>query len=229
MIGAIPDTTAEPAARLRRPSWRDSRLLIGVLLVFAAVALGARTVAAADRTVPVYAARQALPSGTALTTEMLTVVRVRLVGTAAYLDARDPPPAGRVLLRTVGAGELVPLSAVGRVDALQTRPVSIPLDDAPSTGLTAGSRVDVWASLRRTDGAVAATTGAAFAPPRLTAREVEVFAVNTAGGSLSASRSTTVQVLLDSAQLPVVLDALANGAKIALVPVPGSAPARDGS
>jgi len=73
-----------PASRLRRPSWRDSRLLIGVVLVFASVAIGARVVAASDRTVPVFAAASTLTSGHAINRSDLRVVRVRLgSGTAA--------------------------------------------------------------------------------------------------------------------------------------------------
>jgi hypothetical protein len=105
---------APAATRLRRPSWRDSRLVVGVLLVLAAVAVGARVVATADDTVDVYAAAVALPEGARLDAGALRVARVRLEpGTAAYLDAARPPPEGAVVLRTIGAGELVPVQAVG--------------------------------------------------------------------------------------------------------------------
>src|SRR5690625_6270708 len=40
--------------RVRRPSWRDPRLGVGVLLVAGAVALGSWTVSRADDTVTVY-------------------------------------------------------------------------------------------------------------------------------------------------------------------------------
>ena len=40
------------AARLRQPAWRDTRLVVGVVLVLLSMAIGAKVVAAADDTVP---------------------------------------------------------------------------------------------------------------------------------------------------------------------------------
>jgi hypothetical protein len=213
-----------PAARLRRPSWRDGRLLVGLVIVLASVALGARVVAMADDTVPVYAARTALPPGTSLRSGDLVVARARITGTEGrYLSAGSPLPAGRVLLRAVGAGELVPLSAVGPASALTTRPVTVPLEGVPPEGLVTGALADVWASERN------AGTGAGtqYGEPRRLARAVEVFHVAEDRGSLAASSGSSVEVLLDEAELPLVLDAIANEARTAVVPVPGSAPGGD--
>lgn len=215
--------TALPAAtasRLRRPSWRDWRLLVGLLLMLAAVAAGARVVALADQTVPVFATRSALPAGTSLSGDVLTVARVRVTGTdARYLDARAGVPAGHVLLRSLGPGEIVPVSAVGTAAQLSTRPVAIPLEGVPPAGLVAGGRVDVWASERER----ATGDSVRYAAPRLLAGAVDVYHVAAAGGSLSAGRTATVEVLLDEQELPLVLDALANDARTAIVPVPGDA------
>jgi hypothetical protein len=218
---------AEQAARLRRPSWRDTRLLVGLVLVLASVAIGARVVALADDTVPVYAARAALPAGTALSAENLVVARARITGTdGRYLEARDPLPPGRVLLRQVGPGELVPRSAIGSAAALTTRPVTVPIDGAPPAGLVTGALVDVWASERAPgSGAVA---GVEYVTPKRIARGVEVFHVAAAGSSLAATSESSVEVLLDEDELPLVLDALANDARTAVVPVPGSAPRSGG-
>src|SRR6478609_5561929 len=55
---------ARPTAkRLQRPSWRDSRLVAGVLLVLLAATLGAKAVASADDRVPVWAAAADLVVG----------------------------------------------------------------------------------------------------------------------------------------------------------------------
>lgn len=214
-MSALP---APPAARLRRPSWRDTRLLVGLLLVLVSVALGARVVAAADETVPVWAAATALPEGTALDAAALRVVRVRLDdAAAAYLDAAVPPPAGAVLLRTVGAGELVPAAAVGSADALTRRPVTLPLDDGVPAGVTVGGRIDVWASAREPQGA-----GTRYAAPERLAEGAEVFSVSADDGSLGAVRQAAVQVLLGPDEVRTVLDAFANEARVAVVPVPGA-------
>jgi hypothetical protein len=214
-----------PAPRLRRPSWRDHRLILGLLLLLTSVALGARVVALSDRTEPFYAARATLPTGTPLTADALEVVRLRITGTRArYLDARRPLPPGLVLLRTVGAGEVVPLTAAIPASNLQVRPVSIPIDGAPPAGLSTGGLVDVWSSNKRPD-----ATGGGYREPERIADRVEVFHVDAPGTGLSAGRTATVQVLLPATDLPGVLDSLANAARIVLLPVPGSAPAGGGS
>ena len=63
----MPDVPTPKAARLQKPSWRDTRLLVGVLLVLAATVLGSLTVAAADDRVPMYAANGPLLPGQPLT------------------------------------------------------------------------------------------------------------------------------------------------------------------
>jgi hypothetical protein len=218
LTGSAGSIDGPVAPRLRRPTWRDPRLLIGLVLLLSSVALGARIVALADHTEPVYAARATLPTGTPLTAEVLDVVRLRLSGTdAAYLDARRPLPIGQVLIRTVGAGEIIPLASIAPAAQILSRPVSIPLEGEAPAGLTAGGLVDLWASARRRD-----AVGGGFDEPERIARTVEVFAVRTPGTGLSTSRAASVEVLLPSETLAPVLDALANQARVVVLPVPGS-------
>ena len=212
---------APTAHRLRRPSWKDPRLLVGVLLVLASVALGSRVVAAADETVGVWAAADALVAGDRVHDGALSVVQVRLDGAPErYLPADQPLPAAAVALRPVGPGELVPRSAVGDADGLERRPVGVPLGGPVPSGLVRGALVDVWVS--EPDPGRAGT----FADPEQVAAAAEVAEVTSGGGALSAGGSTTVQVLLAEDELRDVLRGLASGAEVALVLVPGSTPGR---
>jgi hypothetical protein len=145
-------TTAPPpssplAVRLRRPSWLDLRLVIGLLLVLVSVLVGARIVGSADRTTPVWAVRDDLAAGTALTRDDLVVVRMRVsTGADRYL-ATGRSPAGLTLMRDVGAGELLPGDAVrARADGSL---VSIPVSPqhVPPT-VRAGQRIDVYATTK---------------------------------------------------------------------------------
>ena len=70
--------TSGPAPRLSKPSWKDPRLLIGILLVLASVAGVVALVGNADSTVPMYAAKDALVVGQKITAESFTVVQVQL-------------------------------------------------------------------------------------------------------------------------------------------------------
>lgn len=212
---------AAVARRLRRPSWRDPRLLIGLVLVFGSVALAGRLFAEADRTVPVYAARVTLPAGSTLAAEQLVVARLRLTGASArYLDATGPVPAGLVVQRTVGRGELLPVAALARAAALTARPVTVPLADGVPAGIVPGGRVDLWATTTgdpRSEG-----EGEGDDAPQQLAAGVEVYHVSTGEqGGLATGRAAAVQVLVPQDRLPAVLAALARDDAIALLPVPG--------
>jgi hypothetical protein len=216
-----PGTTwpgAPQAHRLRRPSWRDPRLLVGLLLVLGSVTAGSLVVAAADNTVPVYAATRPLVPGESLDPASLTVLHARLdTAQGRYLSARSGPPLGRVLVRPVPAGDLVPLSAVGAREDVTLRPVSVPLPEEGSEYVRAGTLVDVWVASRDPAKGVSA-----YAAPRRVAEAVPVVGRSTRQGALGSSTATAAQVLLGPDLLPQVIEAVDNAARITLVPVPGS-------
>lgn len=146
-LGTATLAGAPQAQRASRPGWRDPRLWAGVAIVAISVVAGARIVGAADETVPVWAAETDLGAGAALSEEDLTVARVRFgdgEDLASYLRADQPLPEG-LLLRSVGAGELVPAAAVGSAEESGTVQVPIAVEPEqvpPSVG--PGAVVDVY-------------------------------------------------------------------------------------
>ncbi len=218
MTGEIPSTAAR---RVRRPSWRDPRLGVGVLLVVGSVALGTWVLNDADRGTEFYAARTALMPGDAVAPEDLVVVEARLPGAEdAYLRAGEPVGDGAVITRPVGAGELVPVGAVGTGEDVDVRPVGVPVAGALSQAVVTGALVDLWLTPDPPTG-----IGAAVEPaePRLVAPRLRVADVTTNEDLFAAGGSTTVEVLVPSADLPDVLAALAAEGTVTLVPVPGGA------
>lgn len=214
---------APVAPRLRRPGWRDPRLLAGIAMVAGSVALGSWAVRAAQATVPVYVAREALVPGDSVAVGRLAVVDVRLgtVDLDRYVRADASPPADAVVLRTVGAGELVPRQALGDAADVDVRPVSVPLDHAPSRGLVVGASVDLWFVPEPAE----EEPGDAAAPsdePRELVAGLTVAEVETPDGAFGVGGATTVHVLVPGDQLPVVLRALAGPGRVDVVPVPGS-------
>jgi len=131
-----------------RPAWRDPRLLVGVLLVCVSVVVGARVLASADDTVPVLVARGPLAAGERIEAADLGSVRMRFADAEdadRYLPA-DADVTGSVLLRPVGAGELVPRAALGSPGDAGQVAVPLPVDATRVPGgVRAGSVVDVWA------------------------------------------------------------------------------------
>lgn len=140
-----------PAVRSRPPGWRDPRLWIGLLIVALSVVGGSRLLAAADDTVAVWAVAEARGPGSALTEADLVVRRVRFADEdelAAYYRADDALPGDLRLARGVGAGELLPRSAVGTTEqqaGLVELPVAVETDQVPPSVQT-GSVVDVYVS-----------------------------------------------------------------------------------
>lgn len=232
MDTTVLDLPAPTAARLRRPGWRDPRLLVGLVLIAASVALGSWAVGAAQRTVPVWVARDVLAPGDGLRAADLVVADVRL-GAAAdgYLRADAALPDDRVVLRTVGAGELVPVASVGAADALDVRPVAVPLAGPASRGLVAGAAVDVWWTPAGADAVTGAAVGtdaagtaaAGTAAPRQLAAGLTVAEVSAPDGAFGSGGARSVHVLVPVAELPAVLAALAGDGVVDVVPVPGSA------
>jgi hypothetical protein len=140
-------TSSPVARRRRRPSWLDTRLLLGILLVAGSVVLGIRTISAADRTVAVWQVRTDIATGTTLVASDVRSVQVRISdGLDRYVSA-SRSPAGLTLSRDLGAGELLPAAALR--ERVSGSLVSIPvrLQHVPST-LRVGQRIDVFATVK---------------------------------------------------------------------------------
>lgn len=138
---------APAAQRVQRAGWRDPRLWVGAAIVTVSVVAGARLLASADDTVPVWAAAGDLAAGVPLASADLEQHRVRFAegdDLAGYFSATEAPPEG-VLLRGVGADELLPRAAVGPAE--QSGTVQVPLSVDPEQvppSVAAGSIVDVY-------------------------------------------------------------------------------------
>ena len=214
------DPPTPTASRLRTPSWRDSRLVVGVLLVLLATVLGAVVVARADDRVPVWAAKGPVAPGQRLPEAELFRVDVLLGdGAAAYLPADSALPADTWGLRELRAGELVPASAVGGPERVDTQQVALLVDATSAATLARGSVVDVYVN-RPTSGTTVGTP--TFEGPERALEAVAV--VRVAGedavlGGATETRAVHVMVPRDEVR-DLVADVDA-GARITLVPVPG--------
>jgi hypothetical protein len=202
------------APRLRAPSWLDTRLVLGVLLVLTSVALGARTLAGADRADPVWAVRHAVAAGTPLAEEDLTVVRVRLFDAGPrYVRASGAKPVGYVLDRPLGAGELVPRAALAPTTPGDTRFVTIPVAQHHfPRDLARGELVDVYVS-RKTRGA------GALEPASLVLAAVPVVSVDAGGGRLGSTSEAGVVLSVPGDSVAKAVSAVQAGA-IDIVRVP---------
>ncbi len=208
------------AARLRQPSWRDTRLVVGVVLVLLSMAIGAKVVAASDDTVPMYAAVASLVPGQPVTQRDVRRVDVQLgADRARYVVADHDIAPDTFALRDVRPGELLPTSALGTRADTNLKPVSVPVDSGAAAQIAAGSIVDVWVNAK--DPSSAAEK---YGNPVKTLEAAPVSRVPEAGGNGlgSASGKTAVQIMVPEAGVQALIAAIDQGAKITLVPVPGS-------
>ena len=140
------ETPSPTASRLRLVRWFDMRLVTGVLLVLFSVILGAKVISDADDSEPVWALTRSLPAGASLKGGDLEARPVRIEGGAEHYLAAGRPPTGFVLSRPVGAGELLPRSALAPPDKADARRlVTVPVQRFHfPAGLRAGEVVDVY-------------------------------------------------------------------------------------
>jgi hypothetical protein len=205
--------TTPTAARLTRPRWRDPRLVLGLLLVLVSMVAGARVVAGADATVPVWSVTTDLGAATPLTSSDLVARRVRVEGGLDHYVAADgPAPVGRVLLRPVSSGELLPAAALAPQDVADLRRVAVRVSTA--AGLTRGSVVDLYALPAGTAAQKVA------APPRVVVRNVTVAEVADNGRSLGGSAPRDVILLVHDPDVRSILAARSEG-EIQLVQLAG--------
>ncbi|QOR69702.1 hypothetical protein IM660_13625 [Ruania alkalisoli] len=211
--------TTTTTTGLRRPSWRDPRLGLGVLLVAGSVALGSWIVGEANRTVEVYAAPEVLTPGEPLEVEDLAVIQVGLAGAQdLYLLPGQLPEEELVITRTVHAGEMVPMSAVGPAAGVDVRTVAVPITAALAETIAPGSQVDLWVTMPDDASAGAAAEG----EPELLVEAVEVAAIAEDTSLFAGPGTMQAHLLVDVADLPGVLAATSADAPIAVVPLPGS-------
>ena len=180
------------ATRLQRPSWRDSRLIVGIVLVLLATALGAKAVASADDRVPRYAAATTLKPGDRL--DAGTIVRVDVLladSVAAYLSAQTD---------------------------VSLQPVTVRVDGDSVAGLISGSVVDVWVSPRDPESAQERYLGAALG---LHAVAVAWIPTDQGSFGVSTS-SSAVTLLVPAADVQKLIAAQDARSRLTLVPVPGS-------
>ena len=214
---ALPGAPGPAAVRWHRPGWRDPRLLVGLVLVAASVALGAWAVGTAGRTVSVLAAGEPLEVGEALGDRQLVVREVRLADAGElYLAAGTDLSDDLVVTRPVGVGELVPAGAVTAARDLGLREVAVDAPGPLASTVVEGALVDLWF-------VPDASTERPVPVPEELATGLEVAEVSLPAGALAVGTGATVHVRVPVAALPAVLAALATDGSIQVVSVPTGA------
>lgn len=200
--------------RLRKPRWKDPRLIVGIVLVVASVLMGAVLVSRLSETTSVLIARSAVVPGDPLASADLVAVDLRLGDqTDHYVGNLDAIPDGAVATHAIQVGELVPMSAVGQSAEVPLRPVVIPVDAAVAESVVPGATVELWHTAPGTDDGTEAQ--AQMLVPDAVVRRIDE-------GSSLGMRSMAVEVLVPGDQLDEVLEVLSKDERLDVIGVPGA-------
>lgn len=224
------DAPVSPKAnRLASPSWLDTRLVLGVLLVLVSVVVGASVLSAADARSVVYTVTRDMAEGSTLLAGDLEPVRVQLEDAELRRLLQDLPGdadwEGYVANRPLNAGELVPLAALAQAGDVEQRQVTLNIEPGHAPpDLRKGDLVDVYVTPEETDAAPAPVDpGASPGPTQvplqagLTREVLRGVPVERAGGEddggFSSAADQARQVVLNLApnQVRLVLSAVAEG------------------
>jgi len=205
-------TAGRPPASTRTRFWVDPRFVLGLVLVVASIVGVSVVVAGSDQSIAVYAARVPLAVGDHLDADDLVETRVRLIGADdLYLTPARIPAEGLVVTRTITPGELVPASAVGTRSGEDVTSLVLDLRGRLSTGLAAGSMVDVW-SAGLVDSGV-------YGPPAVLVGQATIVRILEPTGLIQSDGGRSVEVLVPKDKIAAVLEAVANEDAISLVAV----------
>ena len=203
-----------PMMRLRRPRWKDPRLIVGIVLVVASVLMGAVLVSRLAETTPVLVARSPIAPGDAIDPADLVVAEMRLGDqTDLYAGSVEAIPEGAVATRAVQEGELVPMSVIGQSEDVPLRPVMIPVDMTVAESVAPGAMVELWHTAATAD--EAGDAHAELLVPDAVVRRVDE-------GSSLGMRSMSVEVLVPSDSVHEVLEVLSKDERLDVIGVPGA-------
>ncbi len=200
------ETIKPIAGRMRRPSWRDPRLLVGLLLIAVSVVAVSLLVRSADTTSPYYAAKHPLTPGTVLTQADLVVVSARLAGDAYVAPGSEP--WGQVVTRVVEPGELMPRTALASPADFDGRPVGLRTSVPLAANIVPGAVVDVYVTTRGADGLpLTEAIGSGLIVDDVVRDQAR----------LGLAGSETVYVVVPTGQITAFLEALALGGDVSVV------------
>lgn len=201
-----------PAERFRRPSWRDPRLAVGIVLVLASVIGVVGLVQANDATSPFLVAKHDIAVGDPVGRKDFDVVDMALGSSQQqYLSADAHWDSHAVATQMISSGQMAPTSSIGHTDQLNRKPVSVVMKKDLTEGIHSGQSVDLWVAEQQ-------GSGESWADPKKLVTGAEVVRVIHNEDALSASSDASVQVLVDEADLAPVIKASSGDAKVTLVP-----------
>jgi hypothetical protein len=190
--------------------------VIGVVLIVVSVVGVVALVRSSGSSVVVLAARNTITPGTRVSVSELVPTSIRPGTERLYLRASQVPTGGLIVTRTVSAGELVPVSAVGSDSGASRTSVVVSTGTPLAQSIAPGARVDVWAAVPVEE---SVSASGKFAAPRVIASKAIVVRLVTPKGFIDTGTGSSVELLVPRASTARLLEDIANGAAISVLPV----------
>jgi len=196
----------------------NARVLAGITLIAVSVAGVFFVVRLSTRTTPTVVAAHLLVEGQQIREGDVTMKNVQIDEIAQAYIAEPGLVIGKVVMRSVAAGELVPRASLGEASEVIETSVVVDLGSPLASRVTAGSLVDLWAAsdAKTSAGLVNENREA----PHLVVSRARVAAVVPASGTFGGA-AERVELVLDRSQVPAVLDAQSQGLVLNVVAASG--------
>ena len=190
----------------------DWRIVVGLVMVLAGGVGTLALVGWMDTTRPYLTLTTDVVEGQTLTSADVTVVDLHVrQGSVPYMTASDRELVeGARVTRSLGAGELIPLHALGSPRALDSTTITMPLQAGGAPWLAPGARVDVWMSPAIEQGL--------FGPPRIVATQAVVSGVRSEEGFAADPSVVNVDIRVVQRDAPAIIGALANSFPLHVTP-----------
>jgi hypothetical protein len=195
--------------RLRAPQKTNRRkIFIGGTLVLLSAAGVWLTIETNNRTEEFLVAAKSTSGGTFVTPDDFRVIRANLSDSRGLYLRPGQVPAGSYLLFSAENGQLVPKSWVASAVLDGREPVVITSTMPLPTSLKVGDLVNVWVSKKQESGK--------YAQPVELVLNAEVSDL-TAPSGMMADQNPAVQILVPTASVAAILDAVASKDALSLV------------
>ena len=142
-------TLTEPhAKRLKRPTIKDWRFILGILLVLVSMTGVQLYVQANNHKIEYYTAKTEIRMGEKITDDKLARVEANIdAAQDKYFTRADTSlTQGKIATQRIPAGNLISKDAVGAETPSGRRLATITIDRTAASTLKTGERVDVWTS-----------------------------------------------------------------------------------
>lgn len=200
---------AEKLKRLRAPyKARTRNLFLGIALILASLLGVWLYVSQNNRTSEFLISTSPIASGSKLTADSLSTADLNLGDSAKLYLRPSEMPSGSYLVFPVDAGQLIPKGFVSTSIIDERQPVVLSSLMPLPAGLKPGDTVNIWTSKL--------TDKNRFAPPVELVLSAEVTGIREQSG-MFANQSSLVQLLVPSASVGSILDAIAAKDAISLV------------